>query len=123
MAHALELTLQQETDIPRQARRALAEFLVANDVPPQPEAGLVIAEAVFLAAMRGSEAIVLRLRLVEDRLRGTVASGGRKAGTLVGSWGSVAAPDLAELFMEKLTDRWGVEEESGEVWFEIALAA
>jgi anti-sigma regulatory factor (Ser/Thr protein kinase) len=121
MPAELSLNLPRELSAAGVARHGLRKRLA--DVPGQERTGqlmLVVSELVTNAVVHGSGAILLRLRVDDDRVYGEVIDEGGGFEQEVRKHGHDDVGGRGLQIVEALSSRWGIHEGATHVWFELS---
>jgi len=121
---AFESELQRDVDAPAVARRLLADcFAPVLGESTAAAARLLVSELVTNAVLHGRGRITLEAQLSEDRLRVTVSDGGTgfKREVREREFEQLGAGGWGLSIVDAESARWGVEEGTTRVWFELGL--
>jgi anti-sigma regulatory factor (Ser/Thr protein kinase) len=114
------LTLPPDSSAASLARAAATRFL-AHKVRPTRlgDLSLVISELVTNASVHGRGTIILRLQLDGQTIRGEVIDDGAGFKREIRARGPEDVGGRGLFVVDALTNRWGVDEGTTHVWFEI----
>jgi anti-sigma regulatory factor (Ser/Thr protein kinase) len=120
MQDELELTLPPRPESVAEARRAVGELLDGLDDRTQDGVRVIISELVTNALRHGPDRpISLRLRRDGESIRGEVEDEGHGKVQIWRERDRGASGGYGLPIVDAMSDRWGVQDGTSRVWFEL----